>query len=112
MGYYCCLRQARWRSHPVTVQLRDNIPADETEKSGSGNNVSRKHHKDLSIDQSQLNTVLSPGLRDLRNEAVATSFQDIDPESGEVVFVVRKGARMARLDTRCGHYRPDDPLLQ
>ena len=67
--------------------------ADETEKSGSGNNVSRKHHKDFSIDQSQLNTVLSPELRNLFNEAIAvnsTAFQDRDPESGEVVFVGSK----------------------
>ena len=66
--------------------------ADETEKSGSGN-VSRKHHEDFSIDQAQLNTVLSPQLRDLFNEAIAvnsTAFQDKDPESGEVIFVGSK----------------------
>jgi Ca2+-transporting ATPase len=67
--------------------------ADETEKSGSGTNVSRKHYLDFSIDQSHLNTVLSPELRTLFNEAIAinsTAFQDVDPESGEIIFVGSK----------------------
>ena len=83
--------------HAKFVRLLDEnaerTNADETEKFGSGTTVSRKHHKDFSIDQSQLNTVLSPELRDLFNEAIAvnsTAFQDKDPESGEVIFIGSK----------------------
>jgi len=61
--------------------------ADETEKSKSGTEVERKHKEDFSIDLSQLNTVLSPALRSLFNEAIAvnsTAFQDfvedVEPE--------------------------------
>ncbi|KAF9000698.1 calcium-translocating P-type ATPase [Cyathus striatus] len=53
----------------------------------------RKHRQDFSIDQAQLNTVLSPELRDLLNEAIAvnsTAFEDIDPESNETIFVGSK----------------------
>ncbi|TFK40151.1 Ca-transporting ATPase [Crucibulum laeve] len=53
----------------------------------------RKHDKDFSIDQAQLNNILSPQLRDLFNEAIAvnsTAFQDTDPESGEIIFVGSK----------------------
>ena len=50
-------------------------------------------HNDFSIDQAQLNTVLSPALRELFNEAIAvnsTAFQDIDPETKELIFVGSK----------------------
>ncbi|KAF9457841.1 hypothetical protein BDZ94DRAFT_1325934 [Collybia nuda] len=53
----------------------------------------RKHNQDFSIDQGQLNTVLSPALRALFNEAIAinsTAFEDIDPETQQVVFVGSK----------------------
>ncbi|KAF5392317.1 hypothetical protein D9757_001407 [Collybiopsis confluens] len=53
----------------------------------------RKHADDFSLDQSQLNTILSPAVQNLFNEAVAvnsTAFQDIDPSSGETVFIGSK----------------------
>ena len=53
----------------------------------------RKHKDDFSIDQAQLNTILPSALRRLFNEAIAvnsTAFEDVDPESGEVVFVGSK----------------------
>jgi Ca2+-transporting ATPase len=53
----------------------------------------RKHHADFSIDQAQLNTVLSPALRALFNEAIAvnsTAFEDVDPETQQVVFIGSK----------------------
>ncbi|KAJ7127093.1 calcium-transporting ATPase [Mycena epipterygia] len=52
----------------------------------------RKHLNDFSLDQSQLNTALSPQLRELFNEAIAvnsTAFQDTGPE-GEPIFVGSK----------------------
>ncbi|KAG6888797.1 hypothetical protein C0995_005982 [Termitomyces sp. Mi166 len=46
----------------------------------------RKDDKDFSIDQSQLNSVLTPALRELVNEAIAVNsvaFEDKDPETVE-----------------------------
>jgi len=67
--------------------------AEETEKSGSGTGVTRRHHQDFSIDQAQLSATLSPQLQDLFNEVIAvnsTAFQDVDPESGKVIFIGSK----------------------
>lgn len=53
----------------------------------------RKHNNDFSIDQAQLNMVLSRPLQELFNEAIAvnsTAFEDIDPESKEPVFIGSK----------------------
>ncbi|KAJ3716135.1 Ca-transporting ATPase [Lentinula raphanica] len=55
--------------------------------------ATRKHADDFSLDQSQLNTILSPAIQELFNEAVAvnsTAFQDTDPNTGELVFVGSK----------------------
>ncbi|KAJ3757655.1 Ca-transporting ATPase [Lentinula raphanica] len=55
--------------------------------------AARKHADDFSLDQSQLNTILSPAIQELFNEAVAvnsTAFQDTDPNTGELVFVGSK----------------------
>jgi len=72
-----------WPMHPLfaptrlglSPRLRTN--AEETEKSGSGTGVTRRHHQDFSNDH-------SPQLQDLFNEAIAVNsmaFQDVDPES-------------------------------
>jgi Ca2+-transporting ATPase len=53
----------------------------------------RKHVNDFSLDLSQLDTALSPQLRELFNEAIAvnsTAFQDKSPETGELIFVGSK----------------------
>lgn len=77
-------------------QLEDNAArtnADETEKSASSGEVVRKERKDFSVEQTALNTVLPPAVRDLFNEAIATNstaFDDKDPTSGEIVFVGSK----------------------
>ncbi|KAF8896568.1 calcium-transporting ATPase [Infundibulicybe gibba] len=55
--------------------------------------VSRKHSEDFSIDQTRLNDVMSPELQDLFNSAIAvnsTAFQDVDPETGDTIFVGSK----------------------
>jgi Ca2+-transporting ATPase len=67
--------------------------ADDHTKSGSETEVPRKHHQDFSIDQTELNTILSPDARELFNEAVAinsTAFQDKHPETGETIFIGSK----------------------
>ena len=67
--------------------------ADETEQSASGTEIARKHPLDFSIEQAQLNTVLSPQIQELFNEAIAinsTAFEDTDPASGERIFVGSK----------------------
>ncbi len=49
--------------------------------------------KDFAVDLANLNTVLSPPLKDLFNAAIAinsTAFEDLDPESGLPVFVGSK----------------------
>jgi Ca2+-transporting ATPase len=71
----------------------DRTNADETEKSESGAELTRRHPHDFSIDQATLNDVLSQEHQDLFNEAIAvnsTAFQDVDPESGEIIFVGSK----------------------
>jgi Ca2+-transporting ATPase len=84
--------------HAKFVRLLDENAArsnaHETEKSASGTEVARKHYQDFSIDQSHLNTVLSPALRTLFNDAIAvnsTAFQDVDPEDHtKTIFVGSK----------------------
>ena len=53
----------------------------------------RRHKDDFSIDQVQLNTILSSPLRHLFNEAIAvnsTAFEDVDPDNNGMVFVGNK----------------------
>ncbi|KAJ7879120.1 hypothetical protein B0H13DRAFT_1722113 [Mycena leptocephala] len=53
----------------------------------------QKHSNDFSLDQSQLNSALSPQLRELFNEAIAvnsTAFPDKNPDTGELIFVGSK----------------------
>ncbi|KAG7089723.1 hypothetical protein E1B28_011378 [Marasmius oreades] len=55
--------------------------------------LERKHKDDFSLDQSQLDTVLSPSLQKLINENIAvnsTAFEDKDPASGEPILVGSK----------------------
>ncbi|KAG2355509.1 hypothetical protein BDR07DRAFT_1303134 [Suillus spraguei] len=57
------------------------------------NSGSKSPRDDFTIDQSMLNTVLSPSLRSLFNVAIAvnsTAFEDVEKESGERVFVGNK----------------------
>lgn len=53
----------------------------------------RKHGEDFSLDQSQLNEVLSPSLQTLLNAAISvnsTAFEDTDPEGGEKILIGSK----------------------
>lgn len=55
--------------------------------------AARKHASDFSIDETELNQVLSRPLQKLLNEAIAinsTAFEDVDHETGELVFVGSK----------------------
>lgn len=77
-------------------QLNDNAArsnAEEMEQSTSGPEQIRKHYEDFSIDQAHLTAILPPQLRELLNESIAvnsSAFQDIDPETGEKVFIGSK----------------------
>ncbi|KAI0077064.1 calcium-translocating P-type ATPase [Panus rudis PR-1116 ss-1] len=54
---------------------------------------SKRHPSDFSVDQSELNTILSPAIRDILNRAIcinSTAFEDNDPETGELVFIGSK----------------------
>lgn len=58
-----------------------------------GEPATRKHPEDFSIDQSKLNSILSPALRKLFNEAIAvnsTAFEDENAETGKIEFVGNK----------------------
>ncbi|KAJ7178583.1 calcium-transporting ATPase [Mycena crocata] len=81
---------AKFVRHLETNEARTN--AGQVDPSASASSP-RKHVNDFSLDQSQLNTALSPQLRDLFNEAIAvnsTAFQDAHPETGEPIFVGSK----------------------
>ena len=66
--------------------------AEETEQSASGSEIARKHPLDFSIEQDQLNTVLSRQIQELFNDAIAinsTAFEDTDA-NGDRIFVGSK----------------------
>ena len=55
--------------------------------------VNRKHTDNLSVEQGNINMVLSPQLRYLFNQSItinSTAFEDIDPKSKELTFVGSK----------------------
>ena len=81
--------------HAKFAQKLEHNPArtnaEEEEVSDSQRRV-RKHRKDFSIDQADLNHVLSPPLRKLFNEAIAinsTAFEDND-QNGNTVIIGNK----------------------
>jgi P-type Ca2+ transporter type 2C len=80
------------------TENKERTNADEEDASaGAGPSAKslplRKHPKDFSLEQSQLDQVLSPALRDLFNDAIcvnSTAFEDKVPDSTELVFVGSK----------------------
>ncbi|KIJ66705.1 hypothetical protein HYDPIDRAFT_26133 [Hydnomerulius pinastri MD-312] len=74
-------------------QSRTNAADDHNSRKSDDSGMAVGHSGDFSIDQSKLNTVLSPQLRKLFNAAIAvnsTAFEDEDPETNELVFVGSK----------------------
>jgi Ca2+-transporting ATPase len=70
-------------------QTRTNAEEEHSEESAKPAGT-RKHPDDFSIDQTDLNGVMSPQLQELFNAAIAvnsTAFEDADPETQEIVFV-------------------------
>ena len=62
-------------------------------EAASGSQVNRKHADDFSIEQRDINTILSPQLRRLFNQSItinSTAFEDIDQETKELTFVGSK----------------------
>ena len=52
--------------------------------------VNRKHPDDFSIEQDDINTILSPQLKRLFNQSIAinsTAFEDTDPETNKLTFI-------------------------
>jgi Ca2+-transporting ATPase len=73
-------------------QARTNADQENLEEPPKPSDI-RKHPDDFSIDQSNLNKVMSPQLQELFNASItvnSTAFEDADPETGEVVFVGSK----------------------
>ncbi|KDR79013.1 hypothetical protein GALMADRAFT_64503 [Galerina marginata CBS 339.88] len=90
--------------HAKFVRLLDENAArsnaHETEKSESGTELVRKHYQDFSIDQSNLNSVLSPTHQQLFNQAIAvnsTAFADVDPEDPSKTILVGSKTETALL---------------
>jgi len=55
--------------------------------------LNRKHADDFSMEQGDINTILSPQLKHLFNQSItinSTAFEDVDPESKELTFVGSK----------------------
>lgn len=78
----------------IHAKFVQNLPENQTRHNAGGDGHSeRKFKEDFSLDQSQLNTVLSPQLQRLYNEAIAvnsSAFEDTNAETGEVEFVGSK----------------------
>ena len=100
-------------------QEKDVTNADEPQ-------VNRKHADNLSIEQDNINTILSPQLKRLFNQSISinsTAFEDIDPETKQLAFVrsktetallqVCQGSRLGELEgnSRVGQDHSNDPLL-
>ncbi|THU94351.1 calcium-translocating P-type ATPase [Dendrothele bispora CBS 962.96] len=71
--------------------------------SGPAPKPSRKHDKDFSLDQSELNSALSSQLQALFNESIAVNtkaFEDKDPMTREVVFVGKFAKELGRRNYR------------
>ncbi|KAH9905078.1 calcium-translocating P-type ATPase [Fomitopsis serialis] len=74
-------------------QTQDRQAEDVLQGTSRPTNGKRKHSQDFSIDQSEMNKFLHPALRELFNDAIAinsTAFEDVDPETEELVFVGSK----------------------
>jgi len=90
-----CNDGCRWvcgYSCQIVRQLEDNKARTNADEQPAHSGT-RKHLDDFSLDQAELNTILSPQLRDLFNAAISvnsTAFQDTDPETGEVIFIGSK----------------------
>ena len=111
--------------HAKFVQrLEDNqARTNANEQAGVKETPGKKHPKDFSIDQSNLNTVLSPALRKLFNEAIAinsTAFEDENPETGVIEFVGSKtetallkfAKELGWADYREARARTEDDIVQ
>lgn len=73
-------------------QSRTNVVDEHRSRRSTDSGVSG-HTQDFSVDQSQIDAVLSPQLRKLFNAAIAintTAFEDVDPTTGEKVFIGSK----------------------
>jgi Ca2+-transporting ATPase len=73
-------------------QSRTNVVDEHRSRRSTDSGVSG-HTQDFSVDQTDIDTVLSPQLRKLFNAAIAintTAFEDVDPATGQKVFIGSK----------------------
>jgi P-type Ca2+ transporter type 2C len=73
--------------------LKDNMNRSDTKDTPGAEGANRKHADDFAIEQDDINTILSPALRLMFNEAIAvnsTAFEDVNKENGQVEFVGSK----------------------
>ncbi|KAF8440336.1 Ca-transporting ATPase [Boletus edulis BED1] len=73
-------------------QSRTNVVDEHRSRRSTDSGISR-HIQDFSVDQSRIDTVLSPQLRKLFNAAVAintTAFEDVDPTTHQKIFIGSK----------------------
>ena len=76
------------KDNQAQTNAGEEVAEDSLEPAGS-----RKHPDDFSINQTDLNQIMSPQLHELFNASIAvnsTVFEDADPETGKVVFVGNK----------------------
>ena len=87
IGIHAKFAQQVQHNHP-----RANV-VDEHRSRQSSDSTFSGHSQDFSVDQSAINTVLSPQLRKLINEAIAinsTAFEDVDPVTNQITFIGSK----------------------
>ena len=88
------LKDNRARTNAPDLDLDQDQPSErDITEIPSSPQLNRKHADDFSIDQSEISSILSPQLRRLLNQSIAinsTAFEDIDPETNEMVFVGSK----------------------
>ena len=86
------LKENKARTNAPDQEQDQPQEQDVTEAAGEPQ-VNRKHADDFSIEQGDINTILSPQLKRLFNQSIAvnsTAFEDIDPETNELAFVGSK----------------------
>lgn len=86
------LRENKARTNAPDQDRNALQEQDVTEAAGEPQ-VNRKHADDFSIDQTGINSILTPQLRRLFNQSItinSTAFEDVDPETKEVAFVGSK----------------------
>ena len=71
-------------------QERDHPQEQDVTGAADESQINREHADDFSVEQGDINTILSPQLKHLFNQSIvinSTAFEDVDPETKELAFV-------------------------